>query len=274
MPGKLLHNLKNYHRVVGGSTPETSKVMREFYKTYVKGDLDLTDTATAEVVKTTENYYRDVEIAFANQLALVCEQLGVNVYEVRKLVNKVESRNVHVPGAGVGGHCIPKDGYLNVSFLRSKRNSDARVAVDMVNLARKINDFMPEHTFNLLKEGLRERKKKISGSKIAVLGYAYLANSDDTRNSPTAILLKKFNHKLKNVKVNDPFVNEYRGDLNEVLKGVDAVVVMVAHDLYKNLKLIDMGKLMKNPVLIDGRNIFNKEKARKLGFIYKGIGNV
>lgn len=274
MPGKLLQNLRNYHRVVGASTPETAELMRELYKTYVKGALDLTDMTTAEVVKTTENYYRDVEIAFANQLALVCEQVGVNVHEARKLVNKVESRNVHIPGAGVGGHCITKDGYLNVSFLRGNNSSEAKIALEMADLARKINNFMPEHTFNLLKQGLQERKKKISGSNIAVLGYSYLANSDDTRNSPTASLLKKFDHKLGNVRVHDPFVNEYKGDLNEVLKGVDAVVVMVAHDLYKNLKLIDMGKLMKNPVLIDGRNIFIKEKARKLGFIYKGIGNV
>src|SRR3990167_4343602 len=101
MPGKLLHNLQNYHRVVGGFDKVTAEAMRDLYKTYVKGDLDLTDVTTAEVVKTTENYYRDVEIAFANQLALLCEELGVNVYEARKLVNKVEDRNVHMPGAGV-----------------------------------------------------------------------------------------------------------------------------------------------------------------------------
>ena len=160
MPGKLLRNLRRYHRVVGGSTIETAKIMRELYKTYVEGDLDLTDNTTAEVVKTTENYYRDVEIAFANQLALVCEQLGVNVYEAIKLVNKVESRNVHIPGAGVGGHCIPKDGYLNVSFLRGKSGSEAKIALEMADLARRINDFMPKHTVSLLIDALKEKKEK------------------------------------------------------------------------------------------------------------------
>src|SRR3989344_243328 len=145
MPGKLLNNLQNYHRVVGGFDKETAESMRDLYKTYVKGDLDLSDLTTAEVVKTTENYYRDVEIAFATQLALLCEELGVNVHEAIKLVNKVEDRNVHTPGAGVGGHCIPKDGLLNVSLLRAKGNSDARLAVKMADLAREINDFMPIH---------------------------------------------------------------------------------------------------------------------------------
>lgn len=274
MPGKLLENLKNYHRVIGGGTLETAKVMKNLYETYVKGDLDLTDMATAEVVKTTENYYRDVEIAFANQLALLCEQLGVNVYEARKLINKVESRNVHFPGSGVGGHCIPKDGYLNVSFLRGKSGSEAKIALEMADLARKINDFMPKHTFNLLEAALKEREKSISDSKIVVLGYAYLANSDDTRNSPTQEFLKLLKGKTKNVIVHDPYVKEYKGDLDKVLRAADAVVLMTAHDQYKNLKLIKLKKLMRTTVLIDGRNVFDKEKARSLGFIYKGVGNV
>ncbi len=274
MPGKLLHNLINYHRVVGGSTPGTSKVMQELYKTYVKGDLDITDTATAEVVKTTENYYRDVEIAFANQLALICEQLGVNVYEAIKLVNKVESRNVHTPGAGVGGHCIPKDGYLNVSFLRGKASSEAQIALEMADLARKINDFMPNHAVSLLKDALGEKSKSIYNSKIVVLGYAYSANSDDTRNSPTQILLESLRGKSKNIVVQDPFVREYKIDLNDTLINADAVVLMVAHDQYKKLDLRKLKKTMRTPILIDGRNIFDKEKAKELGFVYKGIGNI
>ena len=274
MPGKLLNNLQNYHRVVGGFDKETAEAMRDLYKTYVKGDLDLSDLTTAEVVKTTENYYRDVEIAFANQLALLCEELGVNVYEARKLVNKVEDRNVHTPGAGVGGHCIPKDGLLNVSVLRGKKNSDAKVAVKMADLAREINDFMPIHMISLLKKGLQEAGRKLDDSKIAILGYSYLANSDDTRNTPTKIFLQELNANTKNVTVHDPFVEEYRGNLEDVLNGADAVVFMVAHDEYKDLSLEKLKKLMRTKILIDGRNIFSKEKAEKLGFIYKGIGNV
>ena len=273
MPGKLLHNLRSYHRAVGGSTPETAGVMKKLYKTYVKGNLDLTDMATAEVVKTTENYYRDVEIAFANQLALLCEQLGVNVHEARKLVNKVESRNVHMPGAGVGGHCIPKDGYLNVAFLRGK-NNDASIATNMADLARKINDFMPIHTANLVFDSLKEKRIDPKKSKIVVLGYAYLENSDDTRNSPSEDLINSLKGKSKNVYVHDPYVEEYKVDLEKTLKASDAVVLMVAHDQYKNLSLKKVKNLMRTPILVDGRNIFDKDKAEKIGFVYKGIGNI
>ncbi len=274
MPGKLLKNLQNYHRVVGGSTPKTAQIMKQLYKTYVKGDLDTTDVTTAEVVKTTENYYRDVEIAFANQLALLCGELGVNVHEARELINKVEDRNIHMPGAGVGGHCIPKDGLLNVALMRKRGNSDAKLALEMADLARKINDFMPIHMVTLLKKGLKEAGREIDNSKIIILGYAYLANSDDTRNSPTEKLLNNLKPQGKNIEVHDPYVVRYNKDLLIILRNSDAVVLMVAHDQYKALKLEQLKKWMRTKVLIDGRNIFDKEKAKAAGFIYKGVGNV
>lgn len=274
MPGKLLKNLQNYHRVVGGFTPKTAQVMKKLYRTYVKGDLDTTDVTTVEVVKTTENYYRDVEIAFANQLALLCGQLGVNVHEARKLINKVEDRNVHMPGAGVGGHCIPKDGLLNVALMRERGNSDARLALEMADLARKINDFMPIHMITLLKQGLEEAGREVASSKIIILGYAYLANSDDTRNSPTESLINNLKPHAKNVEVHDPYVVSYNKDLPTTLRNSDAVVLMTAHDQYKDLKLSQLKKLMRTRVLIDGRNIFDKEEAKKAGFIYKGVGNI
>lgn len=274
MPGKLLKNLQNYHRVVGGSTKEIAQVMRSLYKTYVKGDLDLTDMTTAEVVKTTENYYRDVEIAFANQLALLCEKLNVNVHEAIALVNKVEDRNVHTPGAGVGGHCIPKDGYLNVAFLRSQSNFEAKFSKGMADLARDINDFMPVHVLNLLKEGLKEARRSLSNSKIAILGYSYLANSDDIRNSPTQLLIDKMNKTPKEVIIHDPYVSDYKKNIDQVLRDSDAVIFMVNHDQYRKLSLAKLKKLMHSPVIIDGRNIFDKKKAKAAGFIYKGVGNV
>ncbi|HEX7456429.1 MAG TPA: nucleotide sugar dehydrogenase [Candidatus Nanoarchaeia archaeon] len=275
MPGKLLKNLKNYHRVVGGFTPQTAQVMKEFYKTFVTGDLDLTDVTTAEVVKTTENYYRDTEIAFANQLALLCESVGVNVYEARRLVNKVEDRNVHLPGAGVGGHCLPKDSLLNVSPLRTKNNSDAFLAVKMADLTREVNDFMPIHVINLLLDALKEAGKKLQTSKVVLLGYSYLADSDDTRNSPSQIFIDKFNRRSKNIIIHDPYVAEHsEKSLEEALTDADAAVFMVAHKQYKNLNLDKLKNLMRTRVLIDGRNIFDKGKARAAGFIYKGVGNI
>ncbi|MEX0621778.1 MAG: nucleotide sugar dehydrogenase [Candidatus Woykebacteria bacterium] len=274
MVGKLLRNVENYHRVVGGWDPETAQVMVTLYKTYVKGDLDPVDVSTAELVKTAENAYRDLEIAFANTLALTAEKLGVDVYKVRQLVNKVEDRNVHLPGAGVGGHCIPKDGLLQVSFLRGDKEAEAKTAVDLVETVRKVNDFMPTHMVNLLEAALKEVGVKMKDASVAVLGYSFLANSDDTRDTPTQYLVPKLKAKVKNLVIQDPFVDGYKIDLKKTLKDADAAVFMVAHNDYKRLDLKKIKSLMKTPVIIDGRNIFDKEKSRKLGFIYKGVGNI
>jgi len=274
MVGKLLRNVENYHRVLGGWDEKTAKIMLALYKTYVKGDLDLVDVSTAELVKTAENAYRDLEIAFANNLALIAEKLGVNVYKVRELVNKVEDRNVHMPGAGVGGHCIPKDGLLQVAFLRGNKDSDSEMAVELVETVRKVNDYMPAHMYKLLQNSLKEAKIDSKKAKVAVLGYAFLANSDDTRDTPTQYFLDKLDGLFKSVEVQDPFVGRYKKSLDSALSKADAAVFMVAHDQYKNLKLKDLRRLMKTPILIDGRNIFDKEKVKRAGFIYKGVGNI
>ena len=120
MPGKLLANLENMSRVVGGMTPETADTMVAFYRQFVKADLDPTDCITAELVKTTENAYRDVQIAFANEVASICEAVGGDVWKVRELVNKSPFRNMHLPGSGVGGHCITKDPWLLVYGVEGK----------------------------------------------------------------------------------------------------------------------------------------------------------
>ena len=122
MVGRLLHNIRNYPRIVGGFTPACGERAAELYRQIVKAPVVVTDCLTAEVAKTVENAYRDVNIAFANEIALICESLGVDVFEVRKLVNNLPNdpsnpganpvRNMHLPGAGVGGHCLPKDSWL------------------------------------------------------------------------------------------------------------------------------------------------------------------
>jgi len=274
MVGKLLQNVTHYHRVVGGWDQDTANLMVELYKTYIDGELDPVDVSTAELVKTAENAYRDLEIAFSNELALVAEKLGVNVYEVRRLVNKVEDRHVHLPGAGVGGHCIPKDGLLEVAFLRQDNSPESKIAVDLVETVRRVNDFMPLHMIELLKAALKEAKVDLKKAKIAVLGYSFLANSDDTRDTPTQYLLKALEGKTGETLVQDPYVEEYKKDLDGVLKQADAAIFMVAHDEYTRLSFLKMKKLMSTPIIIDGRNIFAKEKARAEGFIYKGVGNI
>ncbi len=268
MVGRLLANLENCARVVGGMNQETARLAVEFYRHVVKADLDATDCLTAELVKTTENAYRDVQIAFANEVALLCENVGADVYQVRELVNKSPGRAMHLPGAGVGGHCIPKDPWLLVHGTEGKHQAR------LIPIARAINDGMPWHMVELTEEALAEAGKSIRGARIAVLGYAFIENSDDTRDAPTIPFVARLKELGAEAVVQDPYVQEYNLDLKEAISGADAVVVMVAHDQYRALPLADLRDWTATPVLVDGRHVFDKEKARQSGLVYRGVGNL
>lgn len=263
MPGKLLHNIQHMPRVVGGMTPEAAQLAVELYEHIVKADLDATDCPTAEVVKTTENAYRDVQIAFANEIALLCESLGPDVWEVRELVNKCPYRDMHLPGAGVGGHCLPKDPWLLIA------NASDDFQARLIPAARAVNDGMPLHMADLTVEALREAGKDIAGAKVLVMGYAYLENSDDTRNSPSEVVIKQLRKFGAEVVVHDPYVPGYQGDVRERMQGCDAAVVMVQHEEYMALDMEKLGV----PAIVDGRGVFQDQSGLDYGLVYRGVGN-
>lgn len=266
MPGRLLANIRGCPRVVGGMTPEAAQLAAAFYRSIVQADLDLTDGLTAELVKTMENAYRDVQIAFANEMALLCEALGADVWRVRELVNKSPGRSMHLPGAGVGGHCIPKDGWLLIA------NAPPEYEPRLIPLARAINDGMPAHMVHLTIEALRDAGVSPQGARVAVLGYAYLENSDDTRNSPSEALVARLREGGAEIVIHDPYVAEHRGNLEGRIAGCDALVLMVAHDEYRALDLKALAGRMRRPVLVDGRHVFEAEEARAAGWVYRGVG--
>lgn len=266
MPGKLLQNLCTMSRVCGGSTPETAAIMTVLYRHIVTADLDTADPLTAEMVKTTENAYRDVQIAFANEVALICETVGADVWRVRELVNKSPYRQMHMPGAGVGGHCIPKDPWLLAYGVHGQR------PLHLIPTARAVNDGMPVHMAQRVTEVLAKVNIPIHEAKIAVLGYAYLENSDDTRNSPSAVLTNYLRDQGAEVVIHDPWVAEYQGDLFEKVKGCDAAIVMVAHQAYKGIDLAELREVMGEGVLVDGRHLFVMDDARKAGLHYYCVG--
>lgn len=266
MPGVLLANLTRMSRVVGGNTPEAARLAQALYRHVVEADLDLTDCVTAELVKTAENAYRDVQIAFANELALICEQVGGDVWRVRELVNKSPGRAVLYPGAGVGGHCIPKD-----PWLLAYGASDV-VAARLIPAAREINDYMPLHVAELTVDALEEVGVEIEGARVAVLGYAYLENSDDTRNAPSISLVSRLEELGAEVFVHDPYVPEFREDLAECVRGCHAAVLMVKHDVYHQIDLAELKSWLACPVLVDGRHVFERDQAETAGFVFRGIG--
>ena len=266
MPGVLLSNLAHMNRVVGGYTPEGAQLAQVLYRHIVEADLDLADCVTAELVKTGENAYRDVQIAFANELALICEHVGADVWQVRELVNKSPGRNVLLPGAGVGGHCIPKD-----PWLLAYGASDS-IGAKLIPAAREINDYMPLHMAELTLAALKKVEVEIEQARVGVLGYAYLENSDDTRNAPSITLIHRLEELGAQVCVHDPFVDEYKGELAERLQGCDAVVLMVKHDAYRRIDLAQLKAWLAHPVLVDGRHVFERGAAEAAGFVFRGVG--
>jgi UDP-N-acetyl-D-mannosaminuronic acid dehydrogenase len=267
MPGRLLQNLRTLSRVVGGGTPETAEVMKRLYQQVVKADLDAVDWVTAELVKTVENAYRDVQIAFANEVALICEEMGADIWKVRELVNKSPYRQMHLPGAGVGGHCIPKDPWLLAYGVH-----DSGLSLRLIPAAREVNEWMPRHMAETVRKALTAAGKEISSSSVLLMGYAYLENSDDTRNSPSESAIRFLREMGAKVVVHDPYVREYQGDLLKMARDCDLALVMVKHDAYTNLDLNDLRKALKNPILIDGRAVYSPEAAAKAGFHYLLVG--
>ena len=264
MPGRLIKNLKQMSRVVGGDSAGTADAMKMLYKQVVEAEVDEADWITAELVKTVENTYRDVQIAFANEVALISEAMGADVWRVRELVRKSPGREMLLPGAGVGGHCIPKDPWLLASAVRG-----LDVDVRMIPAARAVNSSMPGHVLNLIQNALGDLKNR----KILLLGYAYLENSDDTRNSPSEDLLQLLKEKDALVTVNDPYVEGYNRDIYAQAEGCEAAVLMTAHAEYRTIDFKQLKTQMKHPLLIDARNLWDKSALKTAGFELVRLGD-
>ncbi|MCD6462045.1 MAG: nucleotide sugar dehydrogenase [Thermoplasmata archaeon] len=288
MVGRLIHNIQNYPRIIGGINEESTKRAMDLYKHIVKQPLHPTNALTAEVAKTVENAYRDVNIAFANEVALLCESLGIDAYEVRRLVNTLPNdpsnpianpvRNVHIPGAGVGGHCLPKDSWLLKYGVDSYGRFPLPDVPDVIIDSRRLNDSMPLHVVELLEEALAEKGLPLKGSRIAVLGVAFLENSDDPRNTPTTPLLKALREKGAEVVIHEPLVKDHEypepmmRDLYAALSGADAMVIMTRHRDYVEMDLDRAREVMRHPVMVDGRNTFNGDDVIEKGFVYRAVG--
>jgi UDP-N-acetyl-D-mannosaminuronic acid dehydrogenase len=269
MPGRLLYNITHYDRVVGGYDRASAQRAMAIYAKLTKGKLHPTDLTTAEIVKTAENAYRDVQIAFANEVALICEKLGADAFEVRRLVNTSPYRDMHFPGAGVGGHCLPKDPWL---LAHSGKEANPR----LIPTARAINDSMPFHVLDLAADALRQKRLRIEEAVVAVLGVAFLQDSDDVRNSPTVPVVASLGN-AKALRIHDPYVQDFEGrktvkSTDEALAGADLAIFMVAHKQYSRISPAKLKKAMRTAAVVDGRNIFSAEKMRKAGVVYRGVG--
>ena len=257
IPGNMLFELEHNSRTIGADSPEVAAKVQQLYASFCQGEIVLTDIRTAEMTKVVENTYRDVNIAFANELAKICREDGMDVYEVIRIANKHPRVNILTPGPGVGGHCISVDPWFLVG--------DYPDIVDVIRAARNVNDGMPEFVLKRIHTIMQE-KGITAVSRVGLYGLTYKENVDDTRESPTLQLLHQMDEHLAGgqIKVYDPYVkkdivpNQYH-DLDAFLQDVDMVVLLVGHDEIR----AQMDKL-KGKVVLDTRNICTLEGVYKL----------
>ena len=257
IPGNMLYELEHNSRTIGADSPEVAAKVQQLYASFCQGEIVRTDIRTAEMTKVVENTYRDVNIAFANELAKICREDGMDVYEVIRIANKHPRVNILTPGPGVGGHCISVDPWFLVG--------DYPDIVDVIRAARNVNDGMPEFVLKRIHTIMQE-KGITAVSRVGLYGLTYKENVDDTRESPTLQLLHQMDEHLAGgqIKVYDHYVkkdivpNQYH-DLDAFLQDVDMVVLLVGHDEIR----AQMDKL-KGKVVLDTRNICTLEGVYKL----------
>jgi UDP-N-acetyl-D-mannosaminuronate dehydrogenase len=269
-PGDKNWNVENIPRVIGSMDPIGLKKGVDFYKSIVNAEIKpMGNIKEAEAVKIVENSFRDINIAFVNELAQSFHHLGIDVVNViRGAATKPFSFLAHFPSCGVGGHCIPVDPYYLIDY--AKRNGYNH---RFLSLARRINNGMPMFTVNLLETLLEEKSESLVGSKITVLGLAYKANIDDCRESPAFQIIKHLEKKGAQVTTYDPFVKNRSTatNLQEAIQDAKAVVIATAHNKFK---FLSPSFFLKHnvSVVVDGQNCLPKEKFLQAGIMYKGIG--
>lgn len=272
-PGRGIKDLETNTRVIGGYNLESAELGAELFGVVTKGELQITDVTTAEVVKLSENSFRYVNIAFANELALISKEIGVDVEEVIRLANTHPRVNIHKPGCGVGGPCLSKDTHL---LLHSVRTKNFRPHILLASI--KSNDYMPKYTVKLVLDSLRKVGKSVECSKISILGTAYKGEVDDARNSPAEEIIRGLLNERAKVVFYDPYCVEGFGaeranDIIEAAKDTDCIVITTEHKASKELNLSRLKALMKeNPIIVDGRRIIKPSEAERNGIIYVGIG--
>ena len=278
-PGDSTHTIDKVVRLVGAASGDWAKVAASLYE-QVTRIVIVKNIKTAEMAKIIENTQRDLNIALMNEIALICERIGIDIMDVIDAAATKWNFNVYYPGAGVGGHCLPKDPWYLV-----KAAERLGYHAQVITAGRRVNDYMPHHMFELLQKAMNETNRSIKGSRIVVLGLSYKENVGDTRNSPALGLIREIRESGGVVQTVDPYVDkktakrefgvdEHIRMTEGLVCGADAIVLVTAHKEFTSMDLSKLRKGMRTPIMIDGRRAVDKEKAIRLGFTYKTIGSV
>jgi len=266
MAGKVFSRLRELKKIIGAVDEKTAFIASEIYKVICPaGTLIVSNPRTAEMIKLAAGIWRDVNIAFANEMAKIADKYEVDIMEVIKAVNTSPRRIMLEPGCGVGGHCIPVYPYF---IINEVENADEMVPV--IKAARKTNESMPEYTVKLAEQELKKKGKKLENANVVILGLAYRPYIKETINSPTLDMVKILKEKGANVSVFDPMFTEEEvkritgvksGDFEALLKEADCIIISTMYEMFNDLR----EKADSNCIVIDGRNKLKKNADKSIG---------
>ena len=273
-PGEILHDFTSLPRLVGGIDEQTTKIIALIYDFVFSVELvTMPDCKTANAVKLTTNVFRDVNIAFVNELSLMFEKLGIDTLKVLEAAKRKYNFQIHYPGAGVGGPCLPINSY---QFL----NTAKRIGLELniIKHGRMINEKMPDHVINLTLDGFKQCNKSIKDSTLLILGVSYKPDVKDIQLSPAEIIINKLKALGAKIKIYDPYYknNQIFGidvehNIQDILSDVDASIIVTAHKEFQEINPKIFTK-MKTPILIDSSGIIDISSANNAGLVFRGLG--
>ena len=273
-PGEILHDFTGLPRLVGGMDEQTTKIIALIYDFVFSVELvTMPDCKTANAVKLTTNVFRDINIAFVNELSLMFEKLGIDTLKVLDAAKRKYNFQIHYPGAGVGGPCLPINSY---QFLNTAKRIGSEL--NIVKYGRAINEKMPDHVVNLTLDGFKKCNKSIKDSTLLILGVSYKPDVKDIQLSPAEIIIKKLKALGAKIRIYDPYYkdNQVFGinvehNIQDVLSEVDASIIVTAHKEFQEINPKIFTK-MKTPILIDSRGIIDISSANNAGLVFRGLG--
>ena len=273
-PGEILHDFTNLPRLVGGINHNITKIIKAIYKFVFSVELvEMPDCKTANAVKLTTNVFRDINIAFVSELSLMFDKLGIDTIKVLEAAKKKYNFQVHYPGAGVGGPCLPINSY---QLLNTGKRTGSKLSI--IEAGRKINENMPEHVIELTSDAFKECKKSIQNSEILILGVSYKPDVKDIQLSPAEHIIRKLQDLGANIHIYDPYFSSSQvfgitseDNIEDIISKVDAAIIVTGHDEFKKLQIHTFTK-MQHPILIDTRGIIDPSIAKQEKLIFRGLG--
>ena len=273
-PGEILHDFTNLPRLVGSINSNITKIIKTIYNFVFSVELvEMPNCKTANAVKLTTNVFRDINIAFVSELALMFEKLGIDTNKVLEAAKKKYNFQIHYPGAGVGGPCLPINSY---QLLNTAKRIGSNLTI--IESGRKINEKMPDHVVELTSNAFKESKKSIENSEILILGVSYKPNVRDIQLSPAEHIIKKLQNLGANIRIYDPYFPSSNvfgitteNNIEDIISKVDAAIIVTAHDEFKELQ-VEIFTKMKHPIVIDTRGIVDPYIAKQEKLIFRGLG--